>query len=107
MKTSMGVTTSLTLVLCTPVVLVPLSMVSTGRQMISLLHLRDEKRMGGRPPVLYAGQYPITTRIIANVTNPMSALMGIVRIQAHAMVRATPHFTALAPIVDPTPMIDE
>jgi hypothetical protein len=36
----------------------------------------------------------------------MSALIGIVRIHAHAMVRATPHFTALAPMVVPTPMIE-
>ena len=32
--------------------------------------------------------------------------MGIVRIQAHKILRATPHFTALVPVLDPTPMID-
>ena len=52
-------------------------------------------------------QYPITTRITANAANPITALMGIVRIHAHMIVRATPHFTALAPRVVPTPMIDE
>ena len=50
--------------------------------------------------------YPITTRIIAKATNPMRAARGIVRIHAIAIVRATPHFTALVPIVVPTPMID-
>ena len=47
------------------------------------------------------------TRIPINDTNPMSALTGIVRIHAHMMLRATPHFTVLVPIVVPTPMIDE
>ena len=33
--------------------------------------------------------------------------MGIVRIHAQTMARATPHFTVLAPIVVPTPMMEE
>jgi hypothetical protein len=45
--------------------------------------------------------------MIENVTNPINALMGIVRIHAHIIVRATPHFTVLIPIVEPTPIIDE
>ncbi len=52
-------------------------------------------------------QYPITMRMIMNATNPIRALMGIVKIHAHMILRATPHFTVLAPIVVPTPMIDE
>ena len=55
-----------------------------------------------REPQLYRQkkldlQYPITTRMTANATNPIRALMGIVRIHAHMMLRATPHFTVLAP----------
>ena len=34
------------------------------------------------------------------------ALIGMVKIHAHMMLRATPHFTALVPVVDPTPMMD-
>ncbi len=41
-----------------------------------------------------------------NVTYAIRALSGMVSNQAHKMFRATLHFTALAPIVDPTPMID-
>lgn len=37
---------------------------------------------------------------------PIKALIGIVKIHAHIILRATPHFTALVPVVDPTPMID-
>jgi hypothetical protein len=48
----------------------------------------------------------MTTRITANATNPINALIGIVRIHAHMIVRATPHFTVLAPMVVPTPMMD-
>ena len=51
--------------------------------------------------------YPTNTRITANAANPISALMGIVRIQANMMRRATPHLTVLAPIVVPTPIMDE
>ena len=47
------------------------------------------------------------TRITANAANPMMALIGIVRTHAMTMLRATPHFTVLVPIVVPTPMIDE
>ena len=43
----------------------------------------------------------------ANAANPIRALMGIVSIHAHMILRATPHFTVLAPIVVPTPMMDE
>ncbi len=46
-------------------------------------------------------------RIKANATNPMRALIGMVRIHAHMILRATPHFTVLMPMVDPTPMMDE
>jgi hypothetical protein len=49
---------------------------------------------------------PTIIRITANETKPMMALIGIVRIHAIAMLRATPHFTVLAPMVVPTPMID-
>ena len=34
------------------------------------------------------------------------ALIGMVKIHAHMMLRATPHFTTLDPVVDPTPMMD-
>ena len=44
--------------------------------------------------------------MIENVTNPINALMGIVSTHAHIIVRATPHFTVLIPIVEPTPMMD-
>ena len=37
----------------------------------------------------------------------MNALRGMVRIHVQRILRATPHFTVLNPIVDPTPMIDE
>ena len=33
--------------------------------------------------------------------------MGMVKIQAIMMLRATPHFTVLVPMVEPTPMMDE
>ena len=46
-------------------------------------------------------------RITANATNPINALIGMVRIHAMIMLRATPHFTCLSPMVVPTPMIDE
>ncbi len=49
----------------------------------------------------------MTIRITANAANPMIALIGMVRIHAHMILRATPHFTVLAPIVVPTPMMDE
>ena len=49
----------------------------------------------------------MNTRITANETKPISALMGMVRTHAQMMVRATPHFTVLAPIVVPTPMMEE
>jgi hypothetical protein len=51
-------------------------------------------------------QYPMTTRITLNAANPIRALTGMVRIHAHTMVRATPHFTVLLPLVIPTPMMD-
>ena len=51
-------------------------------------------------------QYPTGTRITLNAKNPMKALIGIVRIHAHKIRRATPHFTVLAPLVVPTPMMD-
>jgi len=38
--------------------------------------------------------------------NPIAALRGIVSIQAHRILRATLHFTALVPMVDPTPIIE-
>ncbi len=37
---------------------------------------------------------PTISRITINATNPIRALMGIVRIHA------TPHFTELAPMID-------
>ena len=43
---------------------------------------------------------PTISRITINATNPIRALMGIVRIHARAMLRATPHFTVLAPMID-------
>ena len=46
------------------------------------------------------------SRIITNDINPINALMGIVRIHAHMIVRATPHLTVLIPWVDPTPMME-
>ena len=51
-------------------------------------------------------QYPMNIRIMKNTINPISALTGIVRIHAIMMLLATPHFTVLAPMVVPTPMID-
>jgi hypothetical protein len=42
-----------------------------------------------------------------NAAYPMRALAGMVRIHAHMMLRAMPHFTALAPRVVPTPMMEE
>ena len=57
--------------------------------------------------ILLSSQYPINKRITENDAKPINALMGIVRIHAHMMVRATPHFTVLMPIVEPTPMMDE
>ena len=44
--------------------------------------------------------------MMKNDINPINALIGIVRIHAHMIVRATPHFTVLIPIVEPTPMMD-
>ncbi len=38
--------------------------------------------------------------------NPIMALIGMVKTHAHMMLRATPHFTTLDPVVDPTPMMD-
>ncbi len=46
-------------------------------------------------------------RITWNEAKPISALIGIVRIHAIMMLRATPHFTVLVPMVEPTPMMDE
>ena len=37
----------------------------------------------------------------------MRALAGMVKIQAHMILLAIPHFTALAPRVVPTPMMEE
>ena len=51
-------------------------------------------------------QDPTIILIAWNVPNPISALMGIVRIHAIMMLRATPHLTVLDPPVTPTPMID-
>jgi hypothetical protein len=51
-------------------------------------------------------QYPIIIRMIIKAANPMMALTGIVRTHAIIMLRATPHFTVLVPMVDPTPMMD-
>ena len=49
--------------------------------------------------------YPTILLIAKNAEKPITALMGIVSIHAHMILRATPHFTALVPVVDPTPMI--
>src|SRR5512137_2276513 len=44
--------------------------------------------------------------MIKNAPYPITAAAGIVRIHAKAIVLATPHFTVLAPMVEPTPIID-
>lgn len=53
------------------------------------------------------GHTPSTRRSARNARNPINALIGIVRIHAATIRRATPHFTNRAPLVTPTPMIEE
>ena len=52
-------------------------------------------------------QINCSSRNAENARNPIRPLSGIVRIQAVTIRRATPHFTYFAPLVAPTPMMED